>query len=340
MDIDGSMGEGGGQILRTALALALITGTPIRVEKIRAGRRKPGLMRQHLVAVRAAAAIGAAKVSGDEVGSTALSFAPTDIIGGTHHFKIGSAGSTTLVLQTVLPALLRAREPSTLIVEGGTHNPLAPTFDFLERSFLPVLRRMGARVELALEVHGFHPAGGGRIVATVEPSTLVPLDLMQRGAVVSRGATAVISALPGDVAERELARVRERLGFAADECHIRGVKAPNGPGNVLSIAVESAHVTELVTAFGERGVRAEAVADRACDEVERYLKMEGVPVGEHLADQLLLPLALAGGGRFRALDASSHARTQVDLIPRFLDRIAIEVSGEGPAHFEVFARNP
>lgn len=336
MNIDGSMGEGGGQVLRTSLALSLITGTPIRVEKIRAGRRKPGLMRQHLAAVRAAARVGQAELEGDEVGSTELTFTPRAIAGGTIEIDIGGAGSTTLVLQTVLPALLRASAPTRVAIQGGTHNPLAPTADFLAQVFLPQLRKMGAQVELVLVRHGFSPAGGGRLECTITPSTLVPLELLQRGALVERGATALVSAISGSVAVRELARVRERLGFVPSECNIHQIRDPQGPGNVLSLRVVSENVTEVVTAFGERALAAEKVADAACAELSTYIDRADVPVGEHLADQLLLPLALAGGGVFRAVTASLHARTQAELIPRFLDRtIDVVEESASAVRFEV-----
>ncbi len=333
--IDGSMGEGGGQILRTALSLALVEGAPVRVENIRAGRRKGGLLKQHLACVRAAVQISGGAAEGDELGSTAVEFAPRALQGGRHRFAIGSAGSTMLVLQTLLPALLRAGQPTELTLEGGTHNPLAPTFDFLDRVFVPLLRRMGAQVELSLVRPGFQPAGGGRVEVRVTPSPLRPLVLLERGAPVRRRAYAIISALPGDVAERELARVREVLGWLGTECTIRGIKAPIGPGNVLWSELESAHVTEAFVAFGERGRPAEQVADDLCAQVADYLASDA-PVGEHLADQLLLPLALAGGGAFRAVRLSSHARTQLALIPRFL-RCAFEVTEEasGAARVEV-----
>lgn len=314
--IDGSMGEGGGQILRTALALSLVTGEPFRVERIRAGREKPGLLRQHLTAVQAAARIGAAEVSGDELGSMALSFAPRGIWGGDQHFAIGSAGSTTLVLQTILPALLRAEAPSRISIEGGTHNKLAPPYEHLARSFLPLLCRMGAAVELRLERPGFYPAGGGLLVATVTPSSLAPIELLERGPIVRRCATALMSGLPGDIGKRELAVVRERLGWHEGECHLRTVKHPAGPGNVLTLEVESS-VTEVVTSFAERRLPAEVVAARAVDELSEYLAA-GVPVGPHLADQLLLPFALAGGGALRTMPLTMHTRTQLELIPKFL----------------------
>jgi RNA 3'-terminal phosphate cyclase (ATP) len=157
--IDGSEGEGGGQILRTALALALVTGRPFRIERIRAARKKPGLLRQHLTAVHAAVAVSSARVSGAELGSNTLSFEPSRVRGGDYRLAVGTAGSATLVLQAVLPALLITSESSRLTLEGGTHIPNAPPFDFLVKTFLPILRRMGACVDVRLEAHGFYPEG-------------------------------------------------------------------------------------------------------------------------------------------------------------------------------------
>src|SRR5689334_333662 len=169
LKLDGSVGEGGGQILRTALALSALTGQPFEIEKIRAKRRKPGLLRQHLTAVRAATALCQAQVEGDSLGSMTLRFVPGDVKPGEYAFAIGTAGSATLVLQTVLPPLLLASRPSKITIEGGTHNPLAPPVDFLDRSFLPLVRRMGPRVRVQLERWGFYPAGGGRISVEIEP---------------------------------------------------------------------------------------------------------------------------------------------------------------------------
>src|SRR5688572_15942956 len=193
LTIDGSFGEGGGQILRSALALSMVTGRPFRIENIRANRDNPGLARQHLTAVQSAAALCGASVEGAELRSTALSFTPGPVKPGDYTFSVGSAGSTTLVLQTVLPALLAGREPSTLTLEGGTHNPFAPPLDFLEKSFLPVVSRMGPKIDIALEQPGFAPRGGGRFIVTVEPAgKLSRVDLPSRGAVRRRRARATV----------------------------------------------------------------------------------------------------------------------------------------------------
>ena len=330
--IDGSQGEGGGQILRTALGLSLCTRTPFRIENVRAGRARPGLMRQHLTAVNAATKVGQARVVGAEIGSVSLEFHPSAIVAGEHVFNVGSAGSATLVFQTILPALLRADRPTHLVLEGGTHNPLAPSFDFLARVFAPCLRKMGATIELQLLRHGFYPAGGGRFTVRLEPSALSPLHLVERGEVRARRATALQVSVPGGVAERELAEVQARLGW--EDRRFVSVES-NGPGNVLSLEVESEHVTELFTSFGERGVRAEEVAARAIAEASAYLEA-GVPVGAHLADQLLLPMALAGGGSFRTLAPTQHTRTQMEIIGRFLAvKMRCEQRTEEAWHVEV-----
>jgi len=319
LTIDGSQGEGGGQILRTALALSLVSGTPFTIEKIRGGREKPGLLRQHLTAVNAAVAVGEAEAEGATLGSQTLVFRPRAVKPGDYRFAIGTAGSTGLVIQTVLPALLIASGPSTLTLEGGTHNPAAPPFDFLERAFLPLVASMGPRVSAVLNCPGFYPAGGGRCTVSILPAArLEPLTLLERGAIKRRQARALVARLPRQIADRELAVVRTRLGWSEDELEtvIVDGSAP-GPGNVLLLEIESEHLTEIFCGFGEVGTRAESVAEHAAKEARRYLAA-GVPVGVHLADQLLVPLALAGGGSFRTIGLSSHSRTNLDVIRLFL----------------------
>ncbi|TAK01187.1 MAG: RNA 3'-terminal phosphate cyclase [Candidatus Manganitrophaceae bacterium] len=317
LKIDGSYQEGGGQILRTALALSLVTHTPIRIEKIRAGRKRPGLMRQHLAAVNAAATVGHAAVVGNTLGSQELTFIPGEMTAGEYTFPIGSAGSTTLVLQTVLPALLSAKGWSRLTLEGGTHNTTAPPYDFLEKAFLPLLRRAGAQVSSTLKRAGFYPAGGGRMEVIIEPATsFIPIDLSSRGEIRRRSARAILSRLPRKIAERELAVIERELSWGRDLLTIEEWDSA-GPGNVLLLEVESEQLTELFSSFGERGLPAEIVADRAVKEVRRYLAA-GVAVGEHLADQLLLPMALMKGGCFSTLPPSRHTLTNIDIIRKFL----------------------
>ncbi len=317
--IDGSMGEGGGQIIRTALALSLVTGRSFAINNIRAGRKKPGLLRQHLTAVNAAQEIGCAEVSGNRLKSQSLTFTPRAVKGGTYRFSIGSAGSCTLVLQTVLPALMTADQPSELVLEGGTHNPFAPPFDFLELAFLPVINRMGPHIAVTLDRPGFYPAGGGQFHASIEPAkTITSFDLSERGELVRPSARALVSNLSRSIAEREIKVVRNALRLRKSAAKVVELEGSTGPGNVLSIIVESQQVTEVFTGFGQLGVRAETVAEGAVKQAQQYLATDAA-VSSYLADQLLIPMALAGSGQFTTLVPTPHTTTNVDVIQRFLD---------------------
>ena len=314
--IDGSSGEGGGQVLRTALSLSMVTGKPFAIVKIRAKRSRPGLLRQHLTCVLAAEKISGATVTGAELGSTSVTFVPGPIKGGAYQFAIGTAGSTCLVFQTILPALLHADEPSHVLLSGGTHNPFAPTFDYLDRVFCPLLARMGASVSLSLRKPGFFPAGGGVWEAKIAPSQLVPLAIEETGQRVSQMVRAHIATLPFAIAQREVATALTLLNWPPECGQARTVKA-DGHGNVVMVEVGHVHVTEMFTGFGETRVSAEDVAARVVDEVREYLSA-GAPVGSHLADQLLLPMALARGGSFVTGALTEHARTNVDVTGKFL----------------------
>jgi RNA 3'-terminal phosphate cyclase (ATP) len=323
LTIDGSQGEGGGQIIRTSLALSLITGKPFRIYNVRARREKPGLQRQHLTAVRAAAAIGDAQVEGASLGSSAFTFHPGAVTPGDYSFPIGTAGSTMLVLQTILPPLMIANAPSTLAFEGGTHNVHAPPYEFIVKAFLPLVNRMGPRVVAELERYGFYPPGGGRFNVRIEPGAgaLAPLDLLTRGEIRARRARALVVKLPPLIGERELNVVREQLGWkedAGDELRVETSTGALSPGNVLTLEIESEQLTEVFTGIGERGVRAETVAERAAEEARAYLET-GAPVGEHLADQLLIPFALARGGSYTTGQPSLHTTTNIEVIEMFLD---------------------
>jgi RNA 3'-terminal phosphate cyclase (ATP) len=332
--IDGSQGEGGGQILRTSLALSLVTGQPFRMERIRANRQKPGLLRQHLTAVEAAKTVGCAEVVSAAMNSQTLEFRLAAVTPGNYRFAVGTAGSATLVLQTVLPSLLTASGTSTLTLEGGTHNPLAPPFDFLARSFMPLIHRMGPSVELELRTPGFFPAGGGRFHARIEPvKKLSRLVLSERGAIRGRRARVWLSKLSPDVAERELAVVHDELKWRTDECGVETVAYPKGPGNALVLEIEAEHVTEVFTGFGERGRPAEEVAKSAVEAAKVWLDAN-VPVDEHLADQLLIPMVLAGGGSFRTTKPSLHTTTNAEVIQRFLP-VSIRLEQDGQLAWRV-----
>ncbi len=317
--IDGSFGEGGGQVLRTSLGLSLVTGQPFRITNIRAGRRKSGLLRQHLTAVNAAATVSSAAVSGNDMRSRELTFRPNAVKAGEYRFAVGTAGSATLVLQTVLPSLLLAEGSSRLVVEGGTHNPFAPPFDFLTQAFLPVVNRMGPTVTATLDRPGFYPAGGGRFTVDIVPTEyLSPLTLLERGTPVGQEAVAIVSQLPCSIGQKELAALRKHLPIAEEATRIEEVEDPRGPGNVLLVIVRSEHVTEAFTGFGQKGVPSGQVARGVVRSVREYLATDA-PVGRYLADQLLVPMALAGGGEFMTLPLTRHASTNIEVLRQFLD---------------------
>jgi RNA 3'-terminal phosphate cyclase (ATP) len=331
LTIDGSQGEGGGQVLRSSLALSLVTGRPLVIEKIRAGRKKPGLLRQHLTAVLAAAEVSGGEVEGAALGSRRLVFRPSPVRSGNYAFRVGTAGSATLVLQSVLPALLLAEGESNLTLEGGTHNPFAPPVDFLEKAYLSLVNRLGPRVEVRLVRPGFYPAGGGQFTVRVQPTKqLGRLELLHRGQIVARRVRALVANLPRHIAERECRTIVQETGWNKS-FSIEEVKGSRGPGNVVMIELEAEHVTEVFTGFGQRGVRAEDVAMQVLREAEEYLAAD-VPVGTHLADQLMLPLGIgaylgSGGGAFRTTGLSLHSTTHLEILRRFLE-IDIQVDRE------------
>jgi RNA 3'-terminal phosphate cyclase (ATP) len=326
--LDGSQGEGGGQILRTALALSAVTGTPFEITGIRARRAKPGLMRQHLVSVRAAAAICGAQVTGGELGSTALRFVPGSVRGGNYPFDIGSAGSTLLVAQTILPPLLRSGQESAVTLVGGTHNPFAPSFPFVEGAFLPLLDRMGFLCRMRLEKAGFYPAGGGRCLMDVgSRQGRAPLVLESVPATRRIGARVCVVGLDLEIAQREMAALGQELPLDAGSSLIDRCPGAIGIGNTVHVTVEMDGYSEVFTAHGERGVPAEAVAANAAAQAKTFLA-SGAAVGEHLADQLLLPMALAAGGSFTTHVLSTH--TQIRVMETFVGNcVRTETCGPG-----------
>ncbi len=322
IEIDGSFGEGGGQIVRSSLALSAVTQTPVRISNIRAGRSRPGLLRQHLTCLKAAAEITDAKVTGDALKSSVVTFDPGEIKSGDYQFAISSAGSTSLVAQTVLPALMSPTGDSTVSITGGTHNAWAPPFDFLGNTFLPQLEKMGPKVSADLLRYGFHPAGGGKIQLKIQPSEqLRGLNLVTRSDLTGKRVTAVVSQIGKSVAKRECETIRRKSGWDAEDFEIIEVPDSLGPGNVVMITLQSPEVTEVVTGYGKQGVRAEHIARGVLKEARAYIGAS-VPVGEYLADQLLLPMGLAAAqgqsSRFRTAALSLHTTTHISLLERFL----------------------
>lgn len=303
--------------MRTALCLSILTEKPFKIFNIRTKRENPGLQPQHLAAVSAAAKLASAEVIGAQKGSTTLEFFPRKPTPGDYHISIGTAGSSTLVLQTILPALITANSTSNLVIEGGTHNPMAPPYEFITHAFLPLLMKMGANIKIKLDRYGFYPAGGGKIRVVISPSKLdKKLELIERGNLVGMRAVSIISNLPSHIAERELKVLKRQLGLDSDSIQIQNVKSIS-PGNIAFVFVEYTNVTEVFTGFGKPGVRAEIVAGELAKEVNRYLE-HSAPVGEYLADQILLPMALTGGGRFVTPPLSSHSQTNIWVIEQFI----------------------
>ncbi|MEM9168523.1 MAG: RNA 3'-terminal phosphate cyclase [Pseudomonadota bacterium] len=329
--IDGSQGEGGGQILRSALSLSACTGQPFRIRNIRKNRSRPGLMRQHLTCIRATEEVCGGKATDAHIGSTELTFSPGDIRGGSYNFNIGTAGSTSLVFQTVLPALLAADEPSCVELSGGTHNAASPPFEFIDEVFLPMIKRSGGIVSATLQRRGFYPAGGGRWTAFIEP-LLEPRDLTLEGASAtpSISVEAATANIPESIATRELATAKDMLGLP-DDALTQKVYESDGPGNVVLIRIDWPERREIVTGFGKHGVSAETVAKRACAEAKSLIAHGGV-VGPHLADQLLLPMALGAGGQFETAEPSAHFVSSVDVIKAFLD-VEITIKDGGTEHY-------
>lgn len=321
LTIDGSAGEGGGQILRTSLALSLLLSKPFVIERIRASRAKPGLMRQHLMAVRAAAAVSQAEVEGAELGSDRLVFRPGPLVGGDLTFDIGSAGSCALVLQTVALPLALARESCRIRVRGGTHATSAPVYEFLARAWLPLVRQTGADLTLSLQQVGFYPAGGGDVLMEAHPSgRLLPLHLAASSGELELTVEAISCSLPEHIAERELASARELLGADAATTRARKVRSP-GPGNAVWLVADDrvTGVCNLFSAIGERGRPAEEIGREAALAYLAW-RESGASVEAHLADQLMLPIAIAGEGSYSCNEHTLHSRTNIEVIAAFTGR--------------------
>ena len=327
--IDGSEGEGGGQMLRTALSLSMIAGRPFEMVNLRAGRSKPGLRPQHLQCVRASARIAGARVEGASIGSRTVRFEPGGVRPGTYSFAIGTAGSTSLVLHTLALPLALAGARSIVTIAGGTHVPFSPPFHFLDRQWAVLLRRLGLDVDLRLERAGYYPAGGGEIRARIGPAAaLAPIRLGPRGRLESLEGLSSVSHLPRSIAGRQRRRALARFeaqGLAA-AIRVADLPSPGKGSMLLLVAAYAGGGRACFAALGARGKRAEAVADEACDALLAFESTRGA-VDAHTADQLLLPLALAGGpSEFPVPAVTSHLATNADIIHRFLP-CAIEIDG-------------
>lgn len=330
--IDGSQGEGGGQIVRTSLALSCITGRPLRMINVRAGRPKPGLARQHLTSIRAAQQISSANVTGASLGSKAFTFEPGPVQPGEFSFDVGTAGSTTLVLQTIALPLALTTGNSTVTIIGGTHNPMAPCYEYLESVWAPLLALTGIHVYLQLKRAGFYPAGGGRIEANIvgigSAEKLQSVTIEDRGEIYSIDGFSAVARLPLSIAERQARQAELRLSAAGLTHHpltCQSIDAAS-PGTVLFLNCRCRNAPAAFFGLGARGKPAERVTDEAVDQAIDHVSRPGA-LDPHAADQFVLPLALAPGeSSFTSTKVTDHLVTHVELLRQFLDR-TIELTG-------------
>ena len=331
IELDGSFGEGGGQILRSSLALSLLTGKPFRLRNVRARRERPGLQPQHLMSVQAAAAVGKAKLTGASLKSTDLTFEPGAVKAGSYRFPILTAGATALVLHTIYLPLALAGGESEITIQGGTHNVAAPSFHFLDLTWRRYLAALGLHVTLAMDRAGFYPRGGGVIRATIRPAThLRGFQGLGEDPVTSVRVISAVAGLPPNIAKRQADRAVDRLADAGIEAEAQQETWPGGPGTMCGVLLPTEPVPTFFFALGERGKPAERVADEAADQAIDFLTVTPHGVDEHSADQLLLPLAFAQEpSRFRVACVSSHLLTNAAVIQRFLPRRIVVAGAEG-----------
>jgi RNA 3'-phosphate cyclase len=341
VELDGSRGEGGGQILRSALTLSILTGRPFKLVNIRANRDRPGLRPQHLMCVRAAAAISGATCRGATLDSSCLYFEPSVVKPGSYTFAIGTAGATALVLQTVvLPLALRSRETSTVVVTGGTHAENAPCYHFLETTWAGYLRRLGLTVELEMRRPGFYPRGGGEVRAVIRPAERVHgLNLTSCPELTRASGFSAFAGLPESVGRRQADRLAKRLRAAGIEADIELVEwRTASPGSVAAVIFPQTPVRTLFCALGRRGKPAEAVADDVAEEALRF-RERGGPVDPCSADQILLPLVFSPEeSRYRTSEVTRHLTTNIDTVRKFLGReITLDGTEGGPGTVRVAA---
>lgn len=332
LEIDGSLGEGGGQVLRSSLSLSLLTGKAFKLFNIRARRKpKPGLQPQHLMSVRAAAAIGSAKIAGASIGSSVLNFEPGLVMPGKYRFDIGTAGATSLVLHTVyLPLAWNASGPSEVILTGGTHVMKSPCFHFLDTTWRVYLQRIGLKIRLEMKRPGFYPRGGGEVIAHIQPCMhLDALKLTKRPAITEATGFSAVAGLPDHIAKRQARRAVEMLKRNGIIANIEQQEWEGGPSSVLGIIFDEAPIPTFFYGIGERGKPAEAVADDAANEAIAYVESDA-PVDEHSADQLILPLVFANGAsEYQVSRITQHLLTNIEIVKRFVEREIICEGEEG-----------
>jgi RNA 3'-terminal phosphate cyclase (ATP) len=330
IEIDGSLGEGGGQVLRTSLSLSALTGKPLRVYRIRENRQQPGLRPQHVTAVNAIAEITRADVHGARVKAPEVTLIPSGIRPGKYAFNIPTAGALTLVLQTVFLPLSFAKGTSRVTLTGGTHVQWSPIFHYIQEQWLPMMKSLGFRLELSLTQSGFFPHGGGEVTLKVLPvKTLLPYCCCDRGALASIRGLSGFANLEESIAKRQKYQTLKRLYAVCRDSKIKTMHisaAGKGTFVLLKANFESCG-SACYTALGAPGKPAEHVADEAVDQLMNFLATEGC-VDQYLADQLLLPLSVTKGvSEFRTNLLTEHLLTNAQVIQQFIPA-AIKIEGE------------
>ncbi|MEM7828094.1 MAG: RNA 3'-terminal phosphate cyclase [Candidatus Aenigmatarchaeota archaeon] len=336
IEINGSYGEGGGQILRTALSLSCITGKPFRIFHIRKGREKPGLMPQHLTSIMAAKEISDAYVEGGYIGSTDLIFSPRKTKAGEYSFDIGTAGSTLLLLQTIIPPLLFSEHVSKISIKGGTHVPFSPCYDYIEKVFAPFLNSIGIRINLKIKSYGFYPKGGGFIEAEIYPAdSISSVEIVERGRLIGIRGVSSVANLPLSIAERQRASakayLKEKLGdWVPIDIKTMDVPSP-AEGTFVFLLCESDNVLSGFSSLGRKGKSAERVGEEAASELTAYIRSDGA-LDPHLSDQIVIYLAMASStSRFTTSSITDHLLTNLWTIGQFFKfKYSVEGQKDGP----------
>lgn len=327
IEIDGSIGEGGGQVLRSSLTLSILTGGSFRIFNIRANREKAGLSHQHLVSVKAAAKICQASVTGNHLGSSEITFQPKNVRGGRYKFDIQTAGSTSLVLQTIFLPLSICGSTTSILLTGGTHVRWAPCYHYLEYQWIPFLNSMGFKASVELIKAGYYPEGNGKISAIVRPvGDITPIQLLKRGNLVEINGISAVSNLDKSIAFRQTAQAHRRLAKYTSTTNIKNIHLPSQhKGTLLLIAAQFEYSQCCYFSLGELGKPAEKVADEAVDQFEAFITTDGT-IDQYLADQLILPMCFAKGtSQMRTNKITNHLLTNVAIVQEFLNRkITIE----------------
>ena len=333
IEIDGSYGEGGGQIVRSALSLSCLFRKPFRIFNIRKGRKKPGLMPQHLTCVRAAQLISGAEVKGDHAGSTELLFSPKEVKGGYFSFDIGTAGSTSLVFQALIPALAFSQQKTILTLKGGTHVPLSPSFHYLSGIFIHFLEQLGIRVQIAIESYGFYPKGGGIVRADIfPPKNIKPLRIIGRGSILRLTGYSAVGNLPLSIAERQKDALVKRINYEIKDIKVSPLiellEVPSiGQGTFVYLESRAQHSIAGFTALGARGKKAEVVGEEAAEEFVKYYTT-GAALDYHMADQIILYLSMCNEeSSFTTSAITKHLITNLWVINLFHE-IQYSIEGE------------